>query len=519
MGSIRAAAGWVTGWTAVGMAVLGYHPYAEDGGLYVAEIKHRIDPGLYPWGTEFVAGHLGFAGFTGAMAWAVKTLGMSLDWVLLGVYAVSLWGMLLGVWCIAGRCYGDRRAQIGAVGLVAVWLGVPVGGTSMYLADPYLTARSVAIALTVMGLAAGVWRRWAWAAVAVGMAVAVHPLMGGYGVVELGGLWCVLPRMDSGCPTSQKRDVGHPGLVAAFLLGALVVGWVGQASGAPESEEYVRVAITRYYWFLSAWQWFEWVGLVAPMMILGWFAWRSRIEGEKAIARWAVLVGGAAVLVALLYAREGARVHVVARLQPLRMMQMVYLTMAMVLGATVGRRVLRGVVWRWVVGLGVMAGVMFFVARETYPGSNALELPWVAPRNAWVRAFVWVREHTPRDAVFAIDANYVHWDGEDAQGFRAIAERSVLPDAAKDGGIASIRPELVGAWAAGEKAQAALTKKTDAERVAAVAGMGASWVVLGREGVTGFVCPYENERLRVCRLPVRSRPEPTSQKRDVGHPD
>ena len=131
MRTIGVAVGWVTFWTVVGMAVLGYHPYAEDGGLYVAEIKHAIDPTLYPWGTAFVSGHLGFAGFTSLVAWLVKTLGVRLDWVLLGLYGACLWGMLLGVWMIAARCFGSRVAQIGAVGLVAVWLGVPVGGTSM----------------------------------------------------------------------------------------------------------------------------------------------------------------------------------------------------------------------------------------------------------------------------------------------------------------------------------------------------------------------------------------------------
>ena len=498
MRTIGVAVGWVTFWTVVGMAVLGYHPYAEDGGLYVAEIKHAIDPTLYPWGTAFVSGHLGFAGFTSLVAWLVKTLGVRLDWVLLGLYGACLWGMLLGVWMIAARCFGSRVAQIGAVGLVAVWLGVPVGGTSMYIADPYLTARSVAVALTVLGLAAGVGGRWLWTAVAMGLAVAAHPLLGGYGVVEGVVLWCVVARGKAVKPTSQKRDVGHPVLLGGLVFGALLAGSLAQALSPAESAEYVRVAMTRYYWFLSEWQWFEWVGLVAPFVILGWVAVRAEREGVRTIARMAVAVGGIGVLVALVFAREGAAVHAVARLQPLRMLQMTYLMMALVMGGALGERVLKGSVSRWVGMFGLMAGVMVMVARATYPGSDQLEVPWVRPKNLWVQAFVWIRERTPRDAVFAIDANYVHWNGEDAQGFRAIAERSVMPDAAKDGGIASIRPELVGAWAAGAKAQDGLTRENDVERVKAVPE--ASWVVLGREGTTAFDCPYKNDRLQVCKV-------------------
>jgi len=501
MGKRWAAAGWVTVWTGVGMAVLGYHPYAEDGGLYVAEIKHAVDPTLYPWDPEFVTGHLGFGLFTDTVVWLVRSLGMRQEWVLLGLDVVCLWGMLLGVWLIAGRCFEGRRAQIGAVGLVAVCLGVPVGGTSMYLADPYVTARSVTVALTMLGLAAGMARRWGWAWGAMVAAVAVHPLMGGYGVVEGMVLWGVGPRMDSVEPTSQRRDVGHPRFLAALGVGAQVCAGVVQGLAPQESAEYVRVAITRYYWFLSEWQWFEWVGLVAPMVILGVAAVKAQQDGLRMIARMAVAVGMLGTVVALLFAREEEAVHLVARMQPLRTLQMVYLVMALVLGGFLGEQFLKGSVVRWVGVFVAMAGVMVSVARVTYPGSNHLELPGMSPKNAWVRAFIWIREQTPKDAHFAIDANYVHWDGEDAQGFRAIAERSVLPDAAKDGGIASIRPELVGAWAAGAKAQEGLTRESDAERVRAVGELGVSWVVLGREGGTGFACPYQNERLRVCRLP------------------
>jgi len=43
-----------------------------------------------------------------------------------------------------------------------------------------------------------------------------------------------------------------------------------------------------------------------------------------------------------------------------------------------------------------------------------------------------IRLQTPRDAVFALDPNYMLIAGEDQHGFRAIAERSALADALKD---------------------------------------------------------------------------------------
>jgi hypothetical protein len=321
------------------------------------------------------------------------------------------------------------------------------------------------------------------------VAALAHPLMAGYGLVEAGLLLVVM-----------KRRVRVWGLAGALLL-ALAAGWAAQSMAPAETVEYGRVVSSRYYWFLSQWEWFEWVGLAAPLAILGWFSWRGRSEGERGLARMGVAVGGIALVVALCFAREGATVHALARVQPLRCFQMVYLVMALEIGAWLGGFVLRVAVWRWVAMVAVLAGVMVYVQRQTYPAESALEMPWVTPRNGWEQAFLWVREETPKDALFALDADYVQMPGEDAQGFRAIAERSALPDYSKDGGVVSIRPELLEAWERGQAAQARLSEETDGERVAALAGLGVKWVVLRRASVTGFACPYANEVVKVCRLP------------------
>jgi hypothetical protein len=102
--------------------------------------------------------------------------------------------------------------------------------------------------------------------------------------------------------------------------------------------------------------------------------------------------------------------------------------------------------------------------------------------------------------VFALDAYYTVRDGEDAQSFRAIAERSSLPDS-KDGGTASNRPELTEEWSRGMALQTGLGRSLDAGRIAALKSVGATWVVLERDTATGFSCAYEDEAVKVCRLP------------------
>jgi hypothetical protein len=147
---------------------------------------------------------------------------------------------------------------------------------------------------------------------------------------------------------------------------------------------------------------------------------------------------------------------------------------------------------------------MLRVDWEIFPASKHVELPGslrlVAGglENHWEQAFVWVRENTPKDAVFALDAHYTVRDGEDAQGFRAIAERSSLPDS-KDGGTASNRPELTEEWSRGMALQTGLGG--DSGRLAALKAVGATWVILERDAAAGSGCAYENDAVKVCRLP------------------
>jgi hypothetical protein len=137
-----------------------------------------------------------------------------------------------------------------------------------------------------------------------------------------------------------------------------------------------------------------------------------------------------------------------------------------------------------------------------------LELPdalvWRAPGddgNQFERAFAWIRKNTRKDAVFALDAEYITKPGEDAQSFRAIAERGVLPDFSKDGGVVTNKPELATEWVEGQAAQAGLDVEGDERRLARLKPLGVSWVVLGRKAATSFECEYANEAVKVCRLP------------------
>jgi hypothetical protein len=154
-----------------------------------------------------------------------------------------------------------------------------------------------------------------------------------------------------------------------------------------------------------------------------------------------------------------------------------------------------------------LAATMFYVQRQTFPASDHLELPWRAQRspNPWVQTFLWCRDNTPPDALFALDAKYVNEDGEDAQTFRPIALRSALPDYSKDGGEAAITPSLATQWQQGANAQANLSTETDAARDARLVPLNVTWMVLHAAAPTTHPCPYNNGTIKVCNL-ANARP-------------
>jgi hypothetical protein len=512
------AAALVTALTFFTVLVNGYHPYAEDGGVYLPEIKRLLDPGLYPQGAEFVVGHLRYSLFAPAMAWLVRESHLSVSVVLLLVYLATIWMTLFAAWLLAARCYASREARGGAVGLLAVWMTLPIAGTSLMLMDPYVTARSLSTPCVLLALAgalefcrprfeidAGEMRHRWWGMVLccgalVGAGV-MHPLMAGYGFGSV---------LLLGVGLSSNRLVQMWGGVVLGLT-AVAMAMALQLSTPAENEIYQRVMLTRRYWFLSQWHWYEWIGLVAPLLILLAVAVRERREGDAArvgLARMAVAAGLTATAVALLFARTGMETHMVARMQPLRIFQLVYVVMILVVGAALGERVLQQQRMRWVLAFSLLAGVMIAAERETFPASKHLELPNTLgvgassdAGNQFELAFAWISRNTPRNAVFALDARYITEPGEDAQSFRAIAERSALPDFSKDGGVVTNRPELATVWLQGQVAQAELSAESDARRVATLRPLGVTWVVLEGSAVTGFVCEYANKAAKVCRLP------------------
>jgi hypothetical protein len=494
--------------TALSFLVQGYHPYAEDGGLYLAGVKRVLSPTMYPHESGFVVGHLRFSVFAPFVALLVRLSSLRLEIVLLLLYLGATWATLWSAWLLAGQCFRGR-ARLGSVALLATWLTLPIAGTSLMLMDPYVTARSISTPSTLFALYYAVVfllrlredseydvPALLKAGLFLAIAALMHPLMAAY------GFGSILALAAGSVPRRRTWLAATAALTAGSILAAMIL----QLVEPPEPVEYRQVAMSRYYWFLAQWHWYEWVGIAGPLIILAFAAFTRQRSGDNpgrvALARMCITAGTASVVVALLFARPDSASLIVARLQPLRIFQIIYTVMILFVGAQLslwlGRKKLQ-----WAATFGVLATIMFFAECQTFPSSRHIELPSEQQKNSWVQAFEWIRNNTPKDDLFALDSDYITKPGEDAQSFRAIAERSALPDYSKDGGEAAITPSLTSAWKMGQTLQFRLSERSDQDRIATLAPAGVDWMVLTKDANTSLPCAYANGAVKVCHLPAQ----------------
>jgi hypothetical protein len=503
---------WLAALSIATLLLNGYHPLAEDGGLYVAGVQLTLNPSLFPHYTVFVSEHLHFSIFAPVLAFFVHLTHLSLAWVLLLTNLFSLWLTFYAAHRILQRTISNETAQLAGLCLLAAFWSLPIAGTSLLLMDPYVTARSLSTPLSLLAVSFALdarpkLRPLLSSALCLVVAAAFHPLMAAYAFAFI--LVLRLTRL-------RQRYVAY----AILTVSALALAAALHILAPSETPAIIAAEKSRYYWFLSQWQWFELLGLVGPLAVLAALLLRYRKQSNSlndsaaTLCRASIAIGCIATLVVLCFAHESSRSHLVARMQPLRVFLLIYAIMTLLLGATLTqlametRQRLQSNAARTalaalpVVVLLALSATMFYVQRQTFPASKHLEFPWRAQHNPnpWVQAFLWCRNNTPPDALFALDTKYVNEDGEDAQTFRPIALRSAVPDFSKDGGEAAITPSLAAQWQQGADAQTHLSTETDAVRDAHLLPLGVTWMVLHAAAPTTHACPYNNSIIKVCSL-------------------
>ncbi|WP_419806949.1 hypothetical protein [Terriglobus sp.] len=483
---------WIVLVTVLAIVLLGYHPFAEDGGIYAAAVEARLNPALFPHDHAWVTAHTRFALFVPAVSTLTRTLHLPLATVLFSLYAAGIAALLAAAAHLARTCFpGEHRPWLATL-TVAVGAGLPVAGTALYAVDPYSSARTLTTPLLLFALSFALRQRWSACALCWIAAAAMHPLMALWGALSL--------LLTAALSTRQPRRWTLALLALPFFAAILL-----NAASPTESAGAYVVAHTRTYWFPAQWHWYEWIGAVAPCMLLVAFSGRFRRMPHSALSRLAlasVATTGIAAAIALSFARETAPSLTVARLQPLRSLHLVFLAFLVASGAllqaslrTASRRLLA------LTTLAVAAGSVLAMQRSLYPHTPHLEWPGATPVNPWEAAFAWCRTNTSPSALFALDASYINQPEEDSHGFRAIALRSALPDQVKDAGIAAVLPALTPSWQAGVAATRDLNGQTDSQRLERLTPFGVTWIILPTSSATTLPCPFQNRDAKVCQLP------------------
>jgi hypothetical protein len=449
-------------------------------------VERILNPRLFPVGREFFSSHASLTLFPNLIAASLRITHLPMEVGLFLWQVASIFLLLLACWELSGLLFPNMRARWCAVSLVAVLLTIPVAGTALYIMDQYLNPRNLAAFAGVFMLARTLERKYLRALAWTVFAACMHPLMWVF-PFSFCVLFVVLHRFER-----QREKVGNQQAAA-----------LGMPLSPPASPAYHEAAKAHGFHYIQNWAWYERVGAVAPLILFGWFAQIARRRQWHVLEQvcLAFIFYGSIYLIGALAVDLPARFEALARLQPLRSLHFLYIVMFVVIGGLLGEYVLREHWWRWLVLFLPLGAGMFYSQRVLFSDTAHIEWPGAKPKNPWEQAFLWIRDNTPPDAVFALDPYYMQIRGEDEIGFRCMAERSRLADGVKDNGVVSMFPALADEWWTQVEAQSPWEDFQREDFLRLKRKYGADWVVVLQPGAAGMDCVFQNSAVRVCRLP------------------
>jgi hypothetical protein len=479
--------------TLAALAIHGYHLGVEDGEIYLPAARKLLHPNLYPYATEFFLSHERLSMFAPIVASSARIAHLSTDWSAFLWYLATLFATFAACWMLAAACFRSARARWCAVLVIAAVIAMPATNTGLLLVDPYITARSFSTPLTLFALVAFLKRRYARSALLTIVTAAIHPQMAAYLVFLAAVMWAAdRLQLSTAQPAANAPAAAALALPIGFRLG-------------PAQEPYREALYARSFYFLFTWTWYEWLGLVAPLLFLAWFA-RGRLRNttpEFARLSFALIPFGIVSIVAGAVIGSSHQFDMFARLQPLRCFHLITLIFILFFAGVIGEYAAERRSWVIPALCLPLAAGMFYVAHETYPYSPHIEWPGrTNSPNDWVNALLWIRRNTPANAVFAVDSRYFLVPGVDVHGFRAVSGRSALADYFKDGGAVAIFPALAPEWKQMTNATYGLNHFTEADFLRLAHEYPVTWTLIHGPAPAGMDCPYRQRGYTVCRIPA-----------------
>lgn len=478
------------------LLVHGYHPFAEDAEIYLPGIEKILHPQLFPAWSEFFTAHAQLTFFPNLIALSLRITHLPLNAGLFIWHLASIFLLLLACCELSVQLFSTKAARWGSVCLVASLLTIPVAGTALYIMDQYLNPRNLAAVASVFVVVRVLETKYVRAALWLAFAACIHPLMWFFPFI----FSILLIGLDEFADRVQKLSDPLPRRETAALI---LLALPAIPLFPPASTAYHEAAKLHPYFFIQNWAWYEWLGIVAPLLLFCWFRRIARRQHRTALGRLSLasVIYGVAFLIAAIVIDLPPRFEALGRLQPLRCLHLLYIVMFIVIGGLLSEHALKDRIWRWLLLFVTLSLAMLFAQRALFPASAHIEWPGVAPANQWAQAFLWIRNNTPVDALFALNPEYMHVPGEDEIGFRALAERSRLADWVKDNGAVSMFPQMAEEWQEQVQAQTPWPRFQLADFLRLKRRYGVSWVVLQQPGISALDCEFQNTAVKVCRIP------------------
>jgi hypothetical protein len=493
----------LVGLSLAALTIHGYHVGVEDQAIYLPAILQHLHPSLFAHDAIFFEAQTRPMLTDELIAGLVRVTHISVDWLLLLFHLLSIFLLLLGAWRVARRCFASAHAVWAGLAFLTGLFLIPVAGTSQYILDQYLHPRALSTAFILFPVAdffpsvdprPGI-RRWIICSVCFALALVLQLQMAVFGL----GLLLFLA-----IPWERWIRVLQPALLAFTPLSLL------RQLFEPGSPAWQEAARTRSQHYLTRWEWYEWLGIIAPMFLFWWWARIAEKHAERSLGWFCrrLALYGALVFVlgsALILPPSFERL---TPFQPMRMFTFIYLYMLLLGGGLLGRFLLRQAAWRWVTLFLPLAAGMYFAERALFPASPHIEWPGRTPRNDWAQAFLWIRTNTPDEAYFVLNPRYLGEDGEDNRGFRAWAWRGHLADWGKDAAVAGLFPDLAPQWQKQVHSLDNWSQLSGRDFARLKRDFGTDWALVEkklpggslRQAPEGLECPYQNDSLYVCRI-------------------
>ena len=158
------------------------HPYTgflnSDAEIYALSALHWLNPAAYAHDPFFMFGSQSdFTIFPSLYGSLIELCGLAQAAKIVMVLAAILW--IGAAWGLARCVFDDWLMRTYAVLSMAIYsLNYSPNQATFVLNENYVTARVIAIPLTVMAITFSMERKWILAVAMVMLSVAIHPLLG-----------------------------------------------------------------------------------------------------------------------------------------------------------------------------------------------------------------------------------------------------------------------------------------------------------------------------------------------------